>query len=698
MRNKYNYRALLEPMVLKHVTLKNRIVKAPYSSTNADENGYVIDSAVQHYDALARGGIGLFINESVAIEPLGVTGSPRMAIWNDSYIAGQKILVDTVHRHGVPILTQLHHAGPAHSTGIYGGSADTGAAPATPRAASTLTTDQLPGARPNLPLGLTVEEIGALTDKYVRAAERAQEAGFDGVELHFANSYLMNSFFSRAWNKRTDAYGGSVENRARFAVEVTRSVRQAVGNAFIIGARMNSAEHGARFGNGLTYDETSQIAKMLEGAGVDLLHMFEIGYNDMAWIGFPEQSLYPEPPTGMNRRKVQTVLHAEANVAGVARIRESISIPIIVNGGMTFESADRAVRNGDADLVSFARPLIADPDAPNKLHAGAAAEIRPCTRCMTCFDGFMRSEHERCRVNAAFAKEGEMTIVPAATAKRVLVIGGGPAGMEAARVASLRGHSVMLYEQRKYLGGLMPLAALIKDRHVDDIGTFINYLKRQIRRLNVTVKLGTTVDADLVRKLAPDAIIVAAGARLETIDIPGIDSRHVLTSAQLMRQTDLPLRFLPPRLLEWGTRKYLPVGRRVVLIGGLLQGVELAEFLVHRGRHVVVTDTSPELGTGILEFHRQRALNWLSQKGSELLSGVTYEAVERHGLRLVTKEGERRLIEGDTIIALPVRREDSNLRQQLGALVPDVHFVGDCNNPGMIVDAVESGYRAACAI
>jgi 2,4-dienoyl-CoA reductase (NADPH2) len=382
MRRAGGHRKLLEPLQLKHLTLKNRIVKAPYSSTNCDEHGYVLNSAVYHYDAVAKGGVGLFVTESVAMDPLGVSGSPRMAIWDDSYIPGQKRLVEAVHKHGTPILMQIHHAGPSHSTGAYGSWSNADLERLAPRAASSLTREQLPGPRPNLPQGLTGPEIADLIRKYTRAAERAREAGFDGVELHFAVGYLMNSFFSRAWNKRTDEYGGTLGNRTRFAIEIVRSVRRSLGEKFIIGARINGAEHGARHGDGITYEESREIGRALEEAGVDLLQVKDTGYNHFEWVGFPEQVLYPEVPEGMEKF-AEAVRRGEALVAGAESVRKVVSIPVMTNGGLDFDSAERLLRQGRVDLVSFARALIADPEAPNKLRSGRVKDICPCTRCQT---------------------------------------------------------------------------------------------------------------------------------------------------------------------------------------------------------------------------------------------------------------------------------------------------------------------------
>lgn len=697
MSSPANYKHLLEPLKLKHLTLKNRIVKAPYSSTNCDERGYILDSAVYHYDAVAKGGVGLFITESVAVDPLGVSGSPRMAIWDDSYIPGQKRLVEAVHKHGTPIFMQIHHAGPAHSSGAYGSWSNAAVERLAPRAASSLTKEQLPGPRPNLPQGLTVPEIEDLIRKYARAAERAAEAGFDGVELHFGVTYLINSFFSRAWNKRTDEYGGSLENRARFATQIVRSVRRSVGDGFIIGARINGAELGTRHGDGITYEESREIGRMLEEAGLDLLQVKDTGYNEFEWVGFPEQVLYPEVHQGMERF-ASAVRRGEAFVAGADSVKKRVSIPVMANGGLNFDSAERLLKEARVDLVSFARTLIADPDAPNKLHSGRVKDIRPCVRCQTCIDAFIRSEHERCRVNAAYANEQALQIIPAARSKKVLIIGGGPAGMEAARVAALRGHAVSLYERHAKLGGLVPLASLVKSTEIEDLPAFIAYLERQLDALGVQVKRGRAVDAKLVRELAPDVVVVASGSRLRVPHIPGIESRNVVTSSDLQAQSRVPMRFLGASFLDWATRITMPVGKRVVIIGGQMQGVQLAEFLIKRGRQLVVTETGNELGGGVLAFHRTRLLDWLRAKGAVLLAGVTDEKITDKGVSLTTREGEKRFVEADTVVVLSVREPDCALRDELMEVVSELHVIGDCNQPGMIVDAVASGHSVGCAI
>ncbi|WP_038210977.1 FAD-dependent oxidoreductase [Xenophilus azovorans] len=692
------YTHLLQPLPLKHLLLKNRIVKAPYSSTSADARGYVKDTGPWHYETVARGGVGLFITESVAVEPMGVSGSPRMQIWDDSFIPGQASLAAAVHRHGVPILMQIHHAGPSYSTGMLGHWSVGEPEKLQAKSASTLTPEQLPGPRRNLPRGISKDEIADCVEMFARAAERAAEAGFDGVELHFATGFLVNSFFSRAWNKRDDEYGGSLANRARIGVEIVRAVRQRLGERFIVGARTNAIEYSARHGDGLTHEEAAGIALMLEDAGVDLLNVTAYGYNDFEWVLFPEQGLFPSLPRGMAAFG-RAVRRGEPLVAEAEAMKRAVSIPVIAVGKLDVDSAERVLRDGRADLVAFGRALIADPELPNKVRDGKHRDIRPCTHCMTCVDALSRSVHERCRVNTAFAKEKEFeTAPPAARRKNVVVVGGGPAGMEAARVAAIRGHAVTLYERSPMLGGLVPLAGLIKGTEIEELPQFVRYLVRQLDQLGVRVIKGREVTPGLIAGLKPDAVVLATGASLRTPVIAGLDHRKVRTAAQLLDQVRWPLRLLGTHGLEHATRAWLPLGRRVVLIGGLMQGAELAEFLVKRGRQVTLTEMADELGTGLLEIHRTRLLQWLAQRGTTLLHGVRYERISDEGVHLVTRDGAARLLPADNVIVIAQREPNATLRAELAGLVPEIHVVGDGNVPGMIVDAVEQGHRAAYAL
>lgn len=680
---------LLEPFQIRQVKLKNRMVKAPYSSVTADRDGYVTDEGLSFYEAVARGGIGLSIVEATAIDPLGVSGSPRLVIFDDKFIPGLRKLAGTIHKYDCPVFLQLHHAGPAHSTGVYGGQVAQRVSAAEPVAASALTRDELPAPVQNLPKALTIPEVEDLVRKFIKGAERAQEAGFDGVELHFAHTYLVNSFLSRAWNKRRDAYGGDLGNRVRFAVEITRGVRQHVGEGFVLGARINGAEYGTE--KGLTTAEAQEIARMLREAGIDYFSVTGWGYGPYEWLLFPERILYPEPAETVAplAKKVKKGAFVDSTEA----IRRATSTPVIAVGRLDPELGEWILKKGKADLIAFCRRLIADPELPNKIASGRLEDIAPCTACMGCFDNFIKGEPERCRVNPAFGRELEYAIKPAAKKKKVMIVGGGPAGMEAARVAALRGHEVTLYEREHKLGGLLPIAALVKGVEIEDLPALVRYLRTQITKLGVKVELGKEVDLALVEKIKPDVVVVATGGTLTTLEIPGINKSNVVRSSDLHPRVEIFLRFLSPRLLRWLTRFWMPVGKRVVIVGGLIQGCEVAEFLVKRGRDVTIAETSNQLGIGIPDVNRVRLLRWLAEKGVTMLSEVRYEEITDKGLTLITKEGERHTIAADTILIATPPKPNTELLKILEGKVPEIYLIGDCKEPKLIVDAIDDGSR-----
>ena len=695
MSHDTKFEKLLEPLVIRNMRIKNRMVKAPYSSTNADRNGYVMESAVYHYDSVARGGVGMFITESTAVDPLGVSGCPRMAIYDDSFIPGQSKLASVVHKYDCPIIMQLHHAGPSHSKGIYGAQVAIQVESATPVSSTSLTREQLPAPRTNLPRGLTLPEIQELVQKFAQAAARAQDAGFDGVELHFAYGYLMNSFFSRAWNRRHDEYGGEVKNRARFAFQVVEAVRQKVGEDFVVGVAMNAIEYNTP--DGLTFDESQEIAKILETAGVDFFQISSFGYGLFEWVLYTEQVLYPEVPEG-NREWIKRVESGSPLIDGAEAIKKVVSVPVMALGGISFQGAEKILQERKADLIGFGRAFIADPDFPTKLSEGRLDDINHCTHCMTCLDLFIKGEHEKCRVNASYAREKEMAITPTGKKKRVMVVGAGPAGMEAARVTAVRGHEVTLYESSPNLGGLLQLAALIKGFEVENLSDLIHYLQKQVYKMGVKVTLGKKVTSAVVQEVKPDAVIIATGSHLMVPSIPGINRSNVLTSTKLHGQVKMPMRFLGPRLLGKLTKTWLPVGKKVVIVGGLMHGCEVAEFLIKRGRQVTVTESSNQLGTGLPEINRMRLLEWLKRKGAILLTEVKYEEITDKGLSLKTKDGKQQLIDADTVLIATPPVANRELYDTLEGKVPEIYLVGDCREPRMIVDAIEEGRQVACAI
>ncbi len=329
---------------------------------------------------------------------------------------------------------------------------------------------------------LTVSEIKEIVVQYADAAERAKKAGFDGVELHGDHYYLINSFLSRMWNRRDDEYGaGSLENRCRFALEVITACRERVGEDYLLGIKLNGAEYGVP--EGTTSEECQQFARWLEAAGCDYFNVAADGYADYGRIAIAEQLFYPEPPRHMIKELASIDFKQGMNVHVAAAVKKAVSVPVIAVGKLDAPLGEKFISEGKVDAVAIGRRLIADPEYPNKALEGREDDVRPCTSCITCESLAVLSltDGVRCQVNASLGRgaDGER-FIPAESPKRVAVVGGGPAGMEAARVMALRGHDVTLYEREAYLGGLVNMAALVKGTEIFDLPGLVEYQKGQI--------------------------------------------------------------------------------------------------------------------------------------------------------------------------------------------------------------------------
>jgi 2,4-dienoyl-CoA reductase (NADPH2) len=547
-----------------------------------------------------------------------------------------------------------------------------------------------------VPRELTIPEIEVIIDKFASAAVRARQAGFDGVDINAASSHLLHNFLSPFWNRRRDIYGGSTENRARFVTSIVREIKKRLGRDFPVSVCINGAEYGRIVGIAddkcLTVDDAKTTARLLEAAGADALHVRShwLGYHVGAYL--PDLLFYPEPVIPLKKfpREYSAGRRGAAwNVDLAAGIKREVSIPVMVVGKLDPPLGEIALRQGKADFIAMTRRLQADPDLPHKVITGRLDDIAPCTACENCLGS------RRCRINAFMGKEYNV-IEKAEKKKKVVVVGAGPAGLEAARVAALRGHDVTLYDTQGKIGGLLPIAAMVKGTELEDLPAMVRYFKRQLKKLGVQVVLGKTISPDAIEKTRPDAVIVAGGGKPAVPDIKGIDNRNVVSSATLHRRLKLLLRFLNPATLRWLTGFYLPVGKRVVIIGGSLHGCELGEFLTKRGRQVTIVEKSATLGQGMVDVLQAYLFDWFRRKGVALIGGVKeYLEITGKGLVIIDKDGQKQTISADTVIlALPLL-PDLALFEALKGKVPEVYAVGDCLEPLLIADAISKGMETA---
>jgi 2,4-dienoyl-CoA reductase (NADPH2) len=677
MAGETKFEKLLEPYHIGKVPIRNRMVKTA-AGMFYQKDEYVSDVQKGFFETLAKGGVGLLCVDSPTIDyPQSLMFPIQFRIDDDKYIKGFSELTEVIHKHGCPTFLQLYHCGAWMKKATYG---------LPPVSASNISiSSDVYGptsehASKDVPRPLTTAEIEALVDKFASATVRAQKAGFDGVEINAGSNHLLASFLSPLWNKRQDEYGGSLENRARFLLAIVRETRKRVGRDFPLCVLINGVEVGAG-DRGLSLEEGKELARMLEAAGVDAIHIRFYWYGYDISVLTPEMLFYPEPhipPKDFPKEADWSHRGAGANMPIAAEIRKAVSIPVIAGGRMDPELGEEALRQGKVDFVGFCRRLMADPELPNKVASGRMDDIVPCLGCLQCMSGVFTPV--RCRVNAAMGREHEYAFEPAEKKKKILVAGGGPAGMEAARVAALRGHEVTICEKEPKLGGLMPVVGLLRGREFEDQPALVDYYKRQLVKLGVEINLGKEVTPSLVEKIKPEVVILAKGGVPRLPDIPGIRGSNVVAGPDL----------------HYNPTEYLKlVGQRVVIIGGAIYGCELAEVLVRQGKKVTIVDTAAQIGDGLAREIRARLLWWLQQKGVTMLSGVKYEEITGKGLTITTREGQRQVIEVDTIISALPQAASTDLLKKLEGKVPEVYAVGNCAEPGLMIDAINDGSRIA---
>lgn len=645
----YKSYKLLEPFKLGPITLRNRIVLAPMGTFMANTDGSFNKRLIEYYVRYAKGGVAMIISEGTDVDDkessVIATG---LGLYHNRFIPGWNELAESVKDEGCSIIVQLSHGGrqstPENIHGLQ------------PVAPSAIKVSFMEGFYiPTVPKELDQEKINEIQDSYSTCAVRAQIAGCDGVEIHGGQGYLLTEFLSPRLNIRKDKYGGSLENRARMALEIIKKIRAKTKPGFIIGYRICADE---RSQGGITSEDVVAFVKMLENAGVDFIDVVS-GTYDQLW--------HSVPPTQVPRGSNLHLSHM---------IKQAVKVPVMCAGSLNVEIGEQAIRDGKTDLVIIGRGLIADPELPLKLMEGRAEDIRPCIRGNHgCISRAFNCLPISCEVNPGISKN-TIAITPTKTAKKVLVIGGGVGGMEAARLSAERGHKVTLIEKEAQLGGHVVEAAIPTFKQ--DLKSLLKWLKIQLDKAGVKVRLNTEATPDLVKKERPDVLIIAVGSAYM------MPSELAKDAANLVSPTDVLL-----------GRKEL--GDYILVAGGGFVGCETALYLAEDLKKKVILSTRQNQ---ILYDWDDFLVKWLLMKkfqeaSVEIRTGLTLKSYSQGKVIWKDKEGKDQGVKVDTLILASGLRPRRDEVAKFEGLAPQVFKVGDCIvEPGTIYDAFRSTWLA----
>lgn len=636
------YQNLFQSISIGDLTLPNRVIMTTMKLGYSDKTGTVMDQHIGFYVRRAMGEVGLLTTEPLFILPNGREIPTQLGVHTDAMIPGLRRLTDAVHAAGGRIMAHINHAGRAANPKLV------------PAEEIVSASDVYCPVAGTSPRPLQPEQIEGLIAAFRAAARRVRQAGFDAIEIPFSHGYLIHQFLSPYTNHRTDQYGGSFENRIRFGLEVLEAVRAEVGAGFPIVVRMNAKDYVA---GGLELEDALQIAQTLEQHGVDALSVTSGTMCET--VAF---CLYPSGTPKANLLPMS------------AQIREAVSLPVIVAGRIrTPELAEEALRAGQTDLIGLGRPFLSDPDWVVKANADDAEAIILCAAChQGCLAELRKGHGTRCAFNPMVGREAEIEIEPAVAPRRVTVVGGGPAGLEAATIAAQRGHRVVLYEQENQVGGQFLLAA--QAPHKEEFRDVLDSMDLVARRAGVEFRLDSPVSAEFLKETRPDVTILATGGIPLTLPFPGLEESNWMLAADVL------------------AGEAAVTTETALVIGGGLVGLETADFLSARGVQVTVLEMLEEVGRDMDILAKNVLLKRLKNHAVTLLPGVQVQRLSADAVYAQQGDQETRLPVESVVIAVGVRANRA-LTEALTDSDLETHTVGDAVTPRTIRDAIWEGFQ-----
>ncbi len=606
----------------------------PLASFLIGDDGSITDATIEHYRRRAAGGPAMVIMEACAVSPEGIVSPHQPVIYNDRYVDGLSKIAAAIKTEGAVPALQIHHGGRQISAKVIHRK---------PLAPSPLPCPFIRGdVEP-----LTIDGIQNLVQQFGDAAARGCQAGFELIEIHGAHGYLVNQFLSGFSNIREDEYGRDVAGRTRFARQIVEEIRQRIDKAVPVSFKISAEEY---VDGGLTTGESIEILKILIDAGIDIVQVSAGNDVTPEWISQP------------------MFMAKGCLVESASQVKKALDIPVMAVGRINDPHiADQIIRQEKADLVCIGRGLLADPEMPLKAKSGRFDEIRTCIACNTCMQSIFRKGRIECLVNPMLGREEEMAFIPTKNPKKVMVVGGGPGGLNVAWVAAKRGHIVHVYEKRNVLGGQLVPGSM--PGHKAELRTLIRFQVKQAELYGVKCHLNHEVAAKDVKALDPDVVVLATGSLPAIPPVPGIEKEIVLTYEDVLHCDTIP-------------------SNRVVVVGGGPTGLELALYLTERGCSVTVVEMLPKIGNSMEFVTKKVIVQHLKKSNTAMLTDTRLVKIEDNGVIVVNQDNREKFIEAEKVVIAIGTKPDTRLYNELKPLGYKIHQIGDCLEPRNAKDAI----------